>query len=95
MSFWSRLFGGGSSGPAKAEPQVEAVEYNGFRIYPAPQPAEGQYRVAARIEAEVDGETKVHQLIRADLIRDHGEAVEASLRKARQMIDEQGTRLFG
>ncbi|MCA0938828.1 hypothetical protein CLG85_007705 [Yangia mangrovi] len=94
MSFWSRLFGGGP-GPAKTEPQVEAVEYNGFRIFPAPQPADGQFRIAARIEGEVNGETKVHELIRADVIRDHGEAVEASIRKARQMIDEQGARLFG
>ncbi|SDH19152.1 HlyU family transcriptional regulator [Alloyangia pacifica] len=95
MSFWSRLFGGGSSDTAKAQPQVEAIEYNGFRIFPEPQPADGQFRIAARIEGEVNGETKVHELIRADVIRDHGEAVEASLRKAKQMIDEQGARLFG
>lgn len=94
MSFWSRLFGGGP-GPAKAEPQAEAVEYNGFRIFPAPQPAEGQFRIAARIEGEVNGETRVHELIRADVIRDRDEAVEASIRKAKQMIDEQGSRLFG
>ena len=57
--------------------------------------AEGQFRLAALIEAEVEGETKTHHLVRADVIRDREEAEEASVRKAKQMIDEQGARLFG
>ena len=58
-------------------------------------PAEGQFRIAALIEAEVDGEMKTHHLVRADVIRDREEAEQASIRKAKQMIDEQGARLFG
>lgn len=90
MSLLSKLFGGGG----KAPPAVQATEYNGFRIYPEPVPEDGQFRLAARIEAEVDGETRTHRLIRADLIRDADEARDAALRKARQMIDQMGSRLF-
>ncbi|WP_417742231.1 HlyU family transcriptional regulator [Salipiger sp.] len=93
MSLLSRLFGGG--GGSKPEPKAETTEYHGFRITPEPMPADGQYRIAALIEAEVEGETKTHHLVRADVIRDLDEAKKASLRKAKQMIDEQGARLFG
>ncbi|GGG80974.1 hypothetical protein GCM10011415_33060 [Salipiger pallidus] len=92
MSFLKRLFGGG--GGSAPEAKADPVEYKGFRITASPLPEDGQYRIAALIEGEVEGETKSHQLVRADVIRDRDEAIEASLRKARQMIDEQGVRLF-
>lgn len=92
MSFFKKLFGGGTSAP---EPQAEAVAYKSFRITPAPLREGDSYRIAALIEAEVEGETKSHQLVRADVIRDRDEAIAASVRKAQQMIDEQGVRLFG
>ena len=89
MSWLSRLMGGGGSSPAP-----EPVEYKGYRIYPEPR-AEGQvFRLAARIEGDVEGETKTHNVIRADTINDRDEAVAASLRKAKQVIDEQGAALF-
>ncbi|MDO6585406.1 HlyU family transcriptional regulator [Salipiger sp. 1_MG-2023] len=92
MSFFKKLFGGGNSAP---EPQAEAVPYKDFRITPAPLKEGDGFRIAALIEAEVEGETKSHQLVRADVIRDREEAIAASVRKAQQMIDEQGLRLFG
>ncbi len=91
MSFLKRLFGGGGQAPA---PQAETVDYKDFRITPAPLAEGDSYRICAVIDADVDGETRSHRLVRADVIRDHDDAVEASLRKARQMIDEQGLRLF-
>ncbi|MBF9058955.1 hypothetical protein HKCCSP123_07130 [Rhodobacterales bacterium HKCCSP123] len=89
MSLFSKLFGGGGK-PAK-DPEV----YKEFRIFPEPQSASGGYRLAARIEKEVGGETKVHHMIRADQIQDAEEAEAFSIRKAKQLIDEQGERLFG
>ena len=88
MSLFSKLFGGGK--PAK-EPEL----YKEFRIFPDPQSGSGGYRLAARIEKEVGGETKTHQMIRADQIQDAEEAEAFSIRKAKQLIDEQGERLFG
>ncbi|MDG4647407.1 HlyU family transcriptional regulator [Roseibacterium sp. SDUM158017] len=88
MSIFGKLFGGGSK-PGK-EPEV----YKDFRIFPQPQSAPGGFRIGARIEKDVDGETKVHQLLRADIIQGAEEAEHFSLLKARQVIDEQGEALF-
>jgi len=88
MSLFTKLFGGG-----KAEPEPEI--HNGYRIYPAPAKESGGYRLQAGIEKEIDGETRTHQLIRADTISDLEQANQASVAKAKQIIDEQGDRLFG
>ena len=92
MSFLKKLFGGGGrDAPAKS---AEAVEYKDFRIFADPSKEAGGYRVGARIEKELGGETKTHTLIRADTIQSLDDAIEVSVAKAKQMIDEQGERLF-
>ena len=91
MSLFSRLFGSKSDAP----PEVEPVEHKGFRIYPDPMKEGARWRIAARIEKEVGGETRTHRLIRADVLDDREACAEASLGKARAVIDEQGDRLFG
>ena len=91
MSWLKRLFGGGD--PAVA-PEAEAVEHKGFFITPTPIPEQGQFRISAKIEKEVAGETRTHHLIRTDLIRDLDEAQAASVNKARQMIDQLGDGVF-
>ena len=91
MSILSRLFGGG----AKRETRAESSEtYKDFRIIAAPQSDAEGYRVGARIEKDVDGEVKVHHLLRADTLRSLEEAEAFSIRKAKQVIDEQGERIF-
>ena len=90
MSLFGRLFGGGKS----ADKGVEAIEYNGFLIYPEPIKEGSEFRLAARIE-QGEGETlKSHQVIRADTIRSHEEAVDASISKCKQVIDQMCTRIF-
>ena len=86
MSLFSKLFGGGGK-PRGPDP----VDYNGFSIIPDPMKDGPRWRIAATIEK--DGRS--HQLIRADTLDDHQAAADASLRKAKQMIDEQGERIFG
>ena len=93
MSLFSKLFGGGKPKP-QPEPEAEAETYEGFRIIPTPQSESDGYRLGARIEKEVDGETKVHHLLRADVLRSLEEARSFSIRKAKQVIDEQGERIF-
>ena len=90
MSFLKKLFGG--RGDAPSEPAGET--YSGFHITPTPQRDGTQYRICARIEKEVEGEMLSHTLIRADTIGDPDEAAAAAIAKAKQMIDEQGDRLF-
>ncbi len=85
-----KLFGGGGGGaPPEPEPG-EAVEHGGYTIVPAPIKEGGQYRTAGTIERTVDGETKRARFIRADNHGDRQAAIDHSVRKAMQIIDEQG-----
>ncbi len=86
---WSRLFGGGAAAPA-----AEPVDYNGYRIRPAPYPSKGQYQTCGVIEKEVGGERKEHRFVRAETHPSLQAAVAFSIAKAKQLIDEQGDRLF-
>lgn len=97
MSFLKRLFGigGGGEGAGAEPPASEAQDYKGFTIRATPFKADGQYQTCAVITREVAGVMKEHRLIRADRFAALDTAVEISFRKARQMIDEQGDRLFG
>ena len=90
MSLLSKLFGGGQS-----KPEAQPEDYKGFGIIPQPMKEGSRYRIGARIEKEIDGELKSHSLIRADTLEDLTTANEASVGKAKQVIDEQGDRLFG
>jgi len=93
MSFWKNLFGGGSAGGA--EKASEPVEYNGFIIRATPYKSEGQYQTAGLIEKDVAGVRKEHKFIRADRHASYDDAVEFSVGKARQIVDQQGDRMFG
>ena len=92
MKFLKNLF----KSKAEAEAGAEVAEtYKGFRIVVAPMPEGSKFRLAARIERDVEGQTQVHQVIRADTFDGLEQAQEVSLAKAKQVIDEQGKTLFG
>ena len=97
MSFLKKLFSGGSGGeggkPAAAR-QHEPETYKDTSIVPTPIPEGGQFRLAATITKMIDGKERSHRLIRADLFPSEDAAVQASLQKARLVIDEQGDELF-
>ncbi|MEO0943551.1 MAG: HlyU family transcriptional regulator [Pseudomonadota bacterium] len=86
MSLLSKLFGGGNASAPAAEP----IEYNGFSITPQPAKEGGRYRIGAKIEKD----DKTHELIRADTLDDRAGADEASINKAKQLIDQMGDALF-
>jgi len=88
------LFGGGRQAPAEDAPAGEAVEYKGFRIRPAPYPAGGQFQTAGIIEKDIGGETKEYRFVRAETHPSRSDAENFALTKGRQIIDEQGERIF-
>lgn len=88
MSLLKKLFGG--SGPKAPEP----VTHEGFLIFPDSQAEGSNFRLGARIEKEIGGELKVHQMIRADTFQTVDAANEAAVLKAKLMIDQMGERLF-
>jgi hypothetical protein len=92
MSLLRKLFGlsEGSSGP-----EPESVEHEGYHIRPAPISEGSQYRLCAVISRQIDGVTREHRLVRADMFASREEASEAAIRKAKLVIKEQGDRMFG
>ena len=95
MSFLKRLFGGGqTSTPGEAETVGEPVTHNGFTIRATPFAEEGQFQTCGVIAKEVDGQTKEHRLIRADRFPSKDDAAAHAIRKAIQLVDEQGEAIF-
>lgn len=88
MSLFSKLFRGG--GAKTPEPEI----YKDYRIFSAPNKGQGGYRIGARIEKDVGGETKIHEMIRADRCASPDEAETMSLLKAKLLIDQQGDDIF-
>jgi hypothetical protein len=95
-SFFSSLLSAfsGKDKPAQAAKGVEPVAYKDCLIYPAPIAEGGQYRLAGRIEKDVNGETLVRHVIRADMFSSMEDAVTFTVRKAEQIIDQNGSSLF-
>jgi len=97
MRFLKKLFGGADGAEdadRSAAPGAED-EYKGCHIAATPKSEGGHYRLCGLITKDFDGETREHQFIRADMFASADEAAEATLRKARQVIDERGDGLFG
>jgi len=90
MSLLSRLFGGSAGPKTDADPET----FQEFRIYAEPQNSGGGFRIAARIEKDFGGDTKTHQMIRADTCNSADEARELSIAKAKMLIEQQGETIF-
>jgi len=93
MNLLKRLFGLGEK--RSVQKSVAQIDYEGFHIITLPINEGGQYRVCATIAKEVNSEMKEHKLIRADVCSTQEEASDIALRKAQQLIDEKGERIFG
>ncbi|WP_419902364.1 HlyU family transcriptional regulator [Kiloniella sp.] len=98
MSFFSKLFGSSKPKAAEAPQKEEPVLYKEFLIRPEPAKADnGQWRLSGYIikTIEDDEQDDLERFyLRADTFPTREEAIDFSLRKGRQIIDEQGDRLF-
>jgi hypothetical protein len=97
MSFLKRLFGGGGGAGGDAESSAAPAatqEHKGFSIAATPYKTDGQFQTCGVISKEIDGARKEHRFVRADRFASQQEAADMALRKARQIIDEQGDRIF-
>ena len=94
VSFLKKLFGGSSPDSGARADRGESIEHRGFRIQPAPEPEGGQWRLAGYILSGSEDNPMEQKFVRADLFPSHDEASDFALRKGKQIIDEQGHRLF-
>jgi hypothetical protein len=98
MSFLKRLFGGGGggdSGEPKSAAPAKQIEHKGFLISATPYKADGQYQTCGAVSKEVGGVMKEHRFIRADRFAGLDDAVDISIKKGIQLVDEQGEKIFG
>ena len=72
----------------------DALEYNGYMIRPTPSKEGGEWLTAGVISRQFEDETKEHHFIRAERHASRDSAEEFSIVKAKQIIDEQGERIF-
>ena len=93
MSFLKRLFGLGDAGNGAAAPEP-SIEHNGFTIRATPFEENGQWLTCGVVSKEIDGAVKEHRFIRADRFPGRDGAVEHSFVKGRQIVDQQGERVF-
>jgi hypothetical protein len=87
------LGGGGSSADA-APPDLPATEYKGYRIKPAPYRANSAYQTAGVIEKDFPDGVKQHRFVRAETHPSLDDAIEFALSKGKQIIDQEGDRVF-
>lgn len=95
--FFSRLFGalsGGDSGSTVGGGKEQMQKIGEYAVYATPRKEGSQYRLAGRIEHEVNGETLVRNFVRADLFSTEDDTVETTFRKAKQIIEQHGAGLF-
>ena len=97
-SFFSKLFGSGKSdSEGGAAKRGDPVTYEGFVIQAAPERAGDQWRLAGVIIKQGAGEgggDLERTFLRADSFSSQDEAENFAIRKGKQIIDEQGERLF-
>jgi hypothetical protein len=96
MSFLKRLFGSSSGGERSGGAVAKEIEHKGFIIRATPYKAEGgQYQTCGVVSKEIGGVVKEHRFIRADRFAALDDAIDISLKKGQQLVDEQGERMFG
>lgn len=95
LSFLRSLFGGSGSAGAEGTAAAKETEHKGFIIEARPYKEGGQYQACGLIRKDIDGVVKEHKFIRADRFTTLEDAADFSLAKGRQIVDEQGERLFG
>lgn len=91
-NLFKSLFGG-NAGPRQPDPE-ENQQYKDFTISPTPIAEGSQYRTAGTISKQFDGELKSAQFVRADNHSSREMAVEHSITKAKQIVDERGDSVF-
>ena len=93
MSFLKRLFGGGDDANAPAAP-MKQVEHEGFVIRATPYKEGAEFQTCGVVSKEIDGETKEHRFVRAERFPTLEGAAEHSITKGKQIVDQQGERIF-
>ncbi len=92
-SLLKKLFGGASAGKSVDVVELDAIEYKGVLIIPAPRKEGGQWRLGG-ILREAGGDARERVFVRADMFPDVASAAEIAVRKGKLIVDQRGPDLF-
>ena len=92
-TLWRGLVGRRWASPA-SQPSFNAIDYKSFRIRPVPYQSEGGYQTAGVIEKDFPDGPREHRFIRAEKHPSRDDAATFAVAKGRQIIDQQGDRVF-
>lgn len=95
MSFLKKLFGGGDK-PAANESGDKVLgeeSYKGYLIKAISMPVGAEMQLCGTIEKDFAGELKTYRFVRADRVS-RDDVAPLAFAKGRQIIDEQGDKLF-
>ena len=93
---WARFTGGRGRGESEgSEAPAAEPEYKGFRILATPYAVAGSWQTAGIIKKASDSGVREHRFVRAETHPSRDDAVEFTIAKARQIIDERGEKVFG
>jgi len=83
-----------SRAPGAPGPAIAPVEYKGYRIRPEPYRTDNHYQTAGTIEKDTPEGVRAHRFVRADTYHSREDAIAFTITKAKQIIDQQGDRMF-
>jgi hypothetical protein len=79
---------------ADAPSDVAPIDYKGYRIRPEPYRTHDHYQTAGTIEKVTPEGVRAHRFVRADTYHSRDDAIAFTITKAKQIIDQQGDRIF-
>jgi hypothetical protein len=92
---WARFTGRRKNAQAgKSEEAAAETEHKGFRIRATPYAVAGGWQTAGVIEKASASGMREHRFVRAETHPSREDAAAFTIAKARQIIDEQGERVF-
>lgn len=94
MSFFSKIFGGGNKANSGEPKSLGSEDYNGYKIEAIEMKQGSEYILAGNISKSFGDEIKTKKFIRADRLSSPQQAADAALKKAKQIIDQEGDNLF-
>jgi len=88
--FFSKILGAFSGGDAAsvAAGKEHMRKIGEYTVFATPRREGSQYRLAGRIEHEVNGEKQIRNFVRADVFASEDDTVETTFRKATQIIEQ-------
>jgi len=93
--FFSKLFGSRPPKEAPAPKREDPVSYNDYSIISAPEKADdGSWRLSGVIVKASDNTPMERTYVRVDTFTTREEAIDFTLRKGKQIIDQQGDQIF-